>query len=57
MKARITYDYKLSCETKEGKRIMQSPAHNITEMIGKIRKDYPEAHTFIVLDKKKWIGK
>ncbi len=53
MRLRTIYDYRLSYETNVGKRIIQSQAHNITEMIGKVRKDYPEAHTFIVLSKQR----
>ena len=55
MRNRIIYNYEVSFETGDiGNRVkMEQSGFNITEVITKVRKEYPDAHMFIVVKKKK----
>ncbi len=45
------YDYNLSFEVGDKRIKAQQSGYNIYDVIKKIRKDYPDAHMFVVLRK------
>ncbi len=55
MRDRIIYHYEITFETGGmGNRVqVEQSGFNITEVIKNVRRDYPDAHLFIVLKKKK----
>ncbi len=50
---RILFDYTISFETDGRKLRMQKQAFNIHNIINEVRKEYPDAGTFIVIKKVK----
>ena len=54
IKGRTIYDYNISFELDGGERIkVEQSGFNIADVISKVRHQYPDAHMFIVLKKRK----
>ena len=52
----MVYDYDVSIETEGGRLRKQTQQSNIHNVIKEVRKEYPDAHMFIVLKKVPTVG-